>query len=262
MRSSSATQLRLPPIPRSSRLQVSRHRCRPRSTRRSGPTWCRCGAPRRPWEGRCRGRGGDLRIDRLSRLHRERLRSDPGARLGPRTSTRTSSSATAPSGSTPATASAGSSTSSRSPAARRRRRRRRSMRSIATIVPAGTHLGVVDQGRRGGQGHREHPARPQHRADERARHHLPQAGHRHERGAGGGGDQVELPAVPARPGRRPLHRRRSLLPDPPGRGDRLPPAGDPRRAADQRRHGRVCRRTGRAADDAARLAGASAAGSW
>ncbi len=45
-----------------------------------------------------------------------------------------------------------------------------------------------------------------------------------QRGAGGRRHQVEFPAVPARPGRRPLHRRRSLLPDPQGAGDRLPPA--------------------------------------
>ena len=37
----------------------------------------------------------------------------------------------------------------------------------------------LDQGRRGGQGDREHPARPQHRADERAGDHLRQARHRH-----------------------------------------------------------------------------------
>ena len=35
------------------------------------------------------------------------------------------------------------------------------------------------QGRRGRQGHREHPARPQHRADERAGDHLRPARHRH-----------------------------------------------------------------------------------
>ena len=46
----------------------------------------------------------------------------------------------------------------------------------------------------------------------------------------GGRHQVELPAVPPRPGRRPLHRRRSVLPDAQGRDARLPPAGDPRRA--------------------------------
>ena len=45
------------------------------------------------------------------------------------------------------------------------------------------------------------------------------------------GTQVELPAVPARPGRRPLHRRRPVLPDPQGPGDRLPPGDDPGRAA-------------------------------
>ena len=41
----------------------------------------------------------------------------------------------------------------------------------------------VDQGRRGRQGDREHPARPQHRADERARADLRPAGHPHPRRA-------------------------------------------------------------------------------
>ena len=50
------------------------------------------------------------------------------------------------------------------------------------------------------------------------------------RGARGGRHQVELPAVPAGPRRRPLHRRRSVLPDAQGGEARLPPAGDPRRA--------------------------------
>ena len=63
----------------------------------------------------------------------------------------------------------------------------------------------------------------------------------------GGRHEVELPAVPARPGRRPLHRRRSLLPDPQGRAARLSPAGDPRRAPHQRRHGQVRRRADRQA---------------
>ena len=57
----------------------------------------------------------------------------------------------------------------------------------------------------------------------------------------GRGHQVEFPAVPARAGRRPLHRRRPLLPDAQGREDRLSPGGDPGRAAHQRRHGRVRR---------------------
>jgi hypothetical protein len=42
--------------------------------------------------------------------------------------------------------------------------------------------------------------------------------HRHAGGAGSRRHQVELPAVPPRPGRRALHRRRSLLPDPQGAG--------------------------------------------
>ena len=44
-----------------------------------------------------------------------------------------------------------------------------------------------------------------------------------ERRAGGRRHQVELPALPPGPGRRPLHRRRPLLPDPQGREPGLPP---------------------------------------
>ena len=43
----------------------------------------------------------------------------------------------------------------------------------------------------------------------------------------------EFPAVPPRPGRRSLHRRRSLLPDAQGAGDRLSPGDDPRRPSPQ-----------------------------
>ena len=68
-------------------------------------------------------------------------------------------------------------------------------------------------------------------------------------GAAGRGHQVELPAVPARAGRRALHRRRSVLSDAQGGHARLSPAGDPRRPPDQRRHGQVHRRAdGEAAD--------------
>ena len=70
------------------------------------------------------------------------------------------------------------------------------------IVADGLRLGrhrrhssrAVDQGRRSRQGHREHAARSQHRAHERAVGDLPSARHRHRRRAGGGGDQMEFPA--------------------------------------------------------------------
>ena len=52
-----------------------------------------------------------------------------------------------------------------------------------------------------------------------------------EGSAEGRGHQVELPALPARAGGRALHRGGSLLPDPQGPGHRLPPGGDPGRAA-------------------------------
>ncbi len=57
---------------------------------------------------------------------------------------------------------------------------------------------VEHQGRRGGQGDREHPARPEHRADERTRADLSSARDRHDGGTAGGRHQVELPAVSAR----------------------------------------------------------------
>ena len=62
-----------------------------------------------------------------------------------------------------------------------------------------------------------------------------------------------LPAVHAGPGRRPLHRRRSLLPDLQGAGDRVPRPNDPGRTADQRRHGRLCGRPSAAPDGAPSL---------
>ena len=52
-----------------------------------------------------------------------------------------------------------------------------------------------------------------------------------------------LPLRP-RPGRRPLHRRRSLLPDDRRRGGRLSPPGHPGRPPHQRQHGRVHRAEG------------------
>ena len=48
-----------------------------------------------------------------------------------------------------------------------------------SVVTAGIHRAPSIRGRRSRQGHREHPARPQHRADERARADLRPAGHRH-----------------------------------------------------------------------------------
>ena len=102
--------------------------------------------------------------------------------------------------------------------------------------------GAVDQGGGSRQGDRELAARSQHRVHERTVGHLPPARHRHRRRAGGGGDQVELPPLHARPGRRPLHRRRSVLPHLPGAEGRLSSRRHPRRPADQRRG----RRAGRA----------------
>ncbi len=75
------------------------------------------------------------------------------------------------------------------------------------------------------------------------------ARHRHRRGAGRRGIEVELPALPARPRGRALHRRRPLLPDLQGAGDGLSPGDDPRRPPDQRQHGPLRRVPRGAADD-------------
>ena len=79
-----------------------------------------------------------------------------------------------------------------------------------------------------------------------------------QRRARGGRHQVELPALQARPGRRPLHRRRPVLHRPQGRGGRLPPARHPFGAARQRQHGRLCRQPRGPLDHAAVPATAAA----
>ena len=99
--------------------------------------------------------------------------------------------------------------------------------------------GVEPQGRRSSEGDREHSARRQHRADQRAGADLQPARHRHRRGAQSRRHQVEFPELQARARRRALHRRRSLLLDAQGAGDRLSARDDPGRAAAQRQHGRL-----------------------
>ena len=66
-------------------------------------------------------------------------------------------------------ASTPSSGSPRSCPGRTPRRSSASRNAYGRVVAGRRPPRAVDQGRRGGQGHREHPARPQHRADERAR---------------------------------------------------------------------------------------------
>lgn len=58
-------------------------------------------------------------------------------------------------------------------------------------------------------------------------------GDRYPGGAGSGGQQVEFAALPTRSGRRPLHRRRSLLSHLQGTGRRLPAGDHPRRPPSQ-----------------------------
>ena len=103
-------------------------------------------------------------------------------------------------------------------------------------------LRALDQSGRGGQGHREYPARPQYRVHERAVRAVRAFGHRHRRRARRRGDQMEFPEVLSGTGRRPLHRRRSLLSDLSRRKGRLRSAGHLGRPQNQRR----CRPTRRA----------------
>ena len=101
--------------------------------------------------------------------------------------------------------------------------------------------GALDPGRRSRQGHREHPARSEHRADERACDHLRSARHPTRDVLAAAAHEMELPVVHARARRRPLHRRRPVLLDRAGRERRLSPGCHPRRPPHQRRHGRLYR---------------------
>ncbi len=169
------------------------------------------------------GRGRHLRVDRLSRLYGRRLRADPGARVGPRRSIGISSSATARSGSIPATSEhrldddhqgdqrldAGSC-------------RRRLTRSTRDIVTAGTHMApsieVAEAAKVIENTQRDLNIALMNELGD----HLPQARHRHAtRCWRRRRTKWNFLPVPAWTGRRPLHRGRSLLPDPPGAGDRL-----------------------------------------
>ena len=189
------------------------------------------------------------------------MRADPRAAIGAQAGVDFKP-ATAPSASTPATRSTRSrriiKIVSGEDAADPRARRRRSTARSST---AGVHQRAVDQGRRGREGDREHAARPQHRADERARDDIPSAGHPTRA-------TCSPPPAPSgtsckfRPG---LVGGHCIGVDPyyltaQGRAGRLPPASHPRRAPHQRRHGRLSSpsalvkmlaRSGRAGDEAA-----------
>ena len=67
---------------------------------------------------------------------------------------------------------------------------------------------------RGRQGDREHAARSEHCPRQRTGDHLQQDGHRYRCRSESRRHQVEFPALPARAGRRALHWRGPLLPDP------------------------------------------------
>ena len=70
-------------------------------------------------------------------------------------------------------------------------------------LPGLRHTG----GGRSGENPGEHPARREHRPDERMLGTLRTAGNRHDGGAPDGRDQMELRTLPPGAGRRPLHRR-------------------------------------------------------
>jgi UDP-N-acetyl-D-galactosamine dehydrogenase len=120
----------------------------------------------------------------------------------------------------------------------------------ATIITAGTHKASSIKVAEAAEGHREHPARREHRAHQRTGAHLQPPRHQHRRGAAGGRHEVELPAIPPGPGGRPLHRRGPVLPDAQGAGDWLPPGNDPGRPPPERQHAAVRGGRGHQADDA------------
>ena len=122
-----------------------------------------------------------LRIDRVPGLHRGNLRADPRTAFRAQVQPRLLSPATARSASTRAIASTGCRRSARSRPARRRRPPTFVDKLYGSIVKAGTHPASLDPRRRSRQGDREHAARRQHRAHQRARHDLQPARHRHRR---------------------------------------------------------------------------------
>ena len=65
----------------------------------------------------------------------------------------------------------------------------------AKVITAGTLSRELDPRSRSRQGDREHPARREYRADQRARHAVQGIGPRDARGARGGRHQMELPAL-------------------------------------------------------------------
>jgi UDP-N-acetyl-D-galactosamine dehydrogenase len=114
------------------------------------------------------------------------------------------------------------------------------------IISAGTHRPPASAWRKR-EGHREHPARRQHRADQRAGaafHQLDIDTHEVLQAAGTNG--ISCRSGPA--WWRPLHRRRSVLPHPQGQQIGYHTGHDPGRAPHQRQHGRPCRPTRDQAD--------------
>uniref|UniRef100_A0A0N4ZL21 3-oxoacyl-[acyl-carrier-protein] reductase n=1 Tax=Parastrongyloides trichosuri TaxID=131310 RepID=A0A0N4ZL21_PARTI len=183
-------------------------------------------------------RPGDLRIHGVSRRHRRRLRAGAGAGLGPAVQ-RGLLRRLQPRAHQPGR----QGTPRQHDQEGHLRLHARSRRAGRPAVPADHHRrhaqGVQHPRGRGRQGDREHPARREHRADQRAGPDLQPAGHRHPGRAGRGGHQVELPAVPTGPGWRPLHRRGSVLPDPQGAVHRLPPRDHPGGPPPERLDGRL-----------------------
>ena len=117
---------------------------------------------------------------------------------------------------------------------RRRHQRRR--------LPCRRHQGGGSR-----QGDRERPARHQHRLHQRSLDDLRPPRHLDPRRAGSVIHQMELPELPPRHGRRPLHRGRSLLSGASGDQHRPPAGSDPGRTPDQRDDAGLYRRPDRRA---------------
>ena len=116
--------------------------------------------------------------------------------------------------------------------------------------------GFEHQGGRGRQGHREQPARHQHRFRQRAVEDFQPDGHRHPGCAGSRRYEMELHQDEPRSGGRTLHLGRPLLSGPVRPTPRLQPRNHPGRPPHERRHGCLCGRPDREADAEERHPGA------
>ncbi len=137
------------------------------------------GGRREPQEGRDRR----LRVDGLSRRDRGGLHPDPRGEVGPDVEAGFPRRLLARAHQPGRQGAHADEDHRRSSPATTPTRSKKVADLYGAIITAGVYPASQHQGRRGREGHREHAARPQHRADERARDHLRQDRHRHDRGA-------------------------------------------------------------------------------